>query len=219
MILEGMTIHLDTYWLSAITDAFPARTFQLEEFHPIDNEHWRGVLVTPADMATKKVIQWMQTQNDLSDILLLKCENEACTQDCNRHTNCSIAFSCKAPVFADPIKKNKVFLQMPILLQNGTVYLKIISTDEHLKRFYYDLNELDHCEVHIIKKFKQEEFKRATLTEKQERYLRIAIDLGYYKVPRTITIHELAERVGIAQSTLGEHLRKAEECIISSYTV
>jgi len=48
------------------------------------------------------------------------------------------------------------------------------------------------------------------LTEKQFEIFQLACDYGYYDIPKKITIDELAERTGIAPSTLAEHLRKAE---------
>ncbi|HXY87476.1 MAG TPA: helix-turn-helix domain-containing protein [Candidatus Acidoferrales bacterium] len=48
------------------------------------------------------------------------------------------------------------------------------------------------------------------LTEKQRRAVMMAYTLGYYDVPKKITIAQLAERLGLAISTLDVHLRKAE---------
>lgn len=48
------------------------------------------------------------------------------------------------------------------------------------------------------------------LSEKQLTIFRMACDYGYYEMPKRITIEQMAERSGICQSTLAEHLRKAE---------
>ncbi|MFH1358351.1 MAG: helix-turn-helix domain-containing protein [archaeon] len=52
------------------------------------------------------------------------------------------------------------------------------------------------------------------LTVKQKRALEIAINNGYYNVPRRVTINKLAKLMGISFSTFQVHLRKAEEKII-----
>ena len=53
-----------------------------------------------------------------------------------------------------------------------------------------------------------------TLTEKQRKMLSAAYAAGYYEVPRKIDVEELAQKLKIAKSTLGEHLRKAEKRLI-----
>lgn len=217
MILEGITLQLKDHWLCKVSQQFPERKLELVDFHPAVGGNWRGILKTPVDGSVHHVVEWMQ--KELKDVVLLRCENKTCLHDCDRNASCSLAFTCKEPPFAKTLLAHNVFLQLPVILQDSTLYMRVASTDEHLKEFYLELLELKNCQVHIIKKFRHEELGKSYLTEKQEKFLRIAIEQGYYAVPRKITTQELAERLGIAQSTLGEHLRKAELCIISSYTL
>jgi len=52
------------------------------------------------------------------------------------------------------------------------------------------------------------------LTEKQREVLIAAYKHGYYDIPRRINSEELAEKLKIVSSTLGEHLRKAERRLL-----
>ncbi len=52
------------------------------------------------------------------------------------------------------------------------------------------------------------------LTEKQRAVLVTAYTLGYYAIPRRINSDALAKRLDIANSTLIEHLRKAEQRLL-----
>ena len=52
------------------------------------------------------------------------------------------------------------------------------------------------------------------LTEKQREVLIAAYKLGYYDIPRRINSEKLAKKLSIGNSTLGEHLRKAERRLL-----
>ena len=53
------------------------------------------------------------------------------------------------------------------------------------------------------------------LTEKQREVLIAAYKLGYYDLPRKINSEKLAEKLNIGNSTVGEHLRKAERRLLA----
>ncbi len=55
----------------------------------------------------------------------------------------------------------------------------------------------------------------ARLTEKQRKALLLAYALGYYDVPRKISSYDLARRLKVNNSTLVEHLRKAQRRLLS----
>ncbi|HIN44349.1 MAG TPA: helix-turn-helix domain-containing protein, partial [Candidatus Poseidoniales archaeon] len=49
---------------------------------------------------------------------------------------------------------------------------------------------------------------------RQLEVVRQAVLLGYYDEPKKISMRELATNIGIARSTLGEHLHRAESTLI-----
>lgn len=57
----------------------------------------------------------------------------------------------------------------------------------------------------------------ATLTQKQETYFNTAMDLGYYDIPKRITLDELSKILGCSKSTLNVALRTAENSIFRYY--
>ncbi|PSQ41257.1 hypothetical protein BRD14_06865 [Halobacteriales archaeon SW_5_68_122] len=56
----------------------------------------------------------------------------------------------------------------------------------------------------------------SVLTERQREILEAAVESGYYEEPRGATHEEIAREVGVSAGTVGEHLRKVEEKVLSS---
>jgi predicted DNA binding protein len=54
----------------------------------------------------------------------------------------------------------------------------------------------------------------AELTDRQQEILLTALEMGYYEQPRRATYEEIAEQLGCTKTTVGEHLRKAEEKVL-----
>jgi len=54
------------------------------------------------------------------------------------------------------------------------------------------------------------------LTTRQQEVVESAVELGYYRVPREATLDDVAAAVGIAPTTVGDHLRKAEERVFGT---
>ncbi|MWV40269.1 helix-turn-helix domain-containing protein [Natrialba sp. INN-245] len=54
-----------------------------------------------------------------------------------------------------------------------------------------------------------------TLTERQREALRVARDRGYFAVPREASVEEVADELGCAPGTAAEHLRKAQQRVVS----
>lgn len=52
------------------------------------------------------------------------------------------------------------------------------------------------------------------LTARQREALRVALDVGYYDVPRSAGVAAVAERLDCAASTASAHLRKAEASLV-----
>ncbi|MFB6069154.1 MAG: helix-turn-helix domain-containing protein [Halobacterium sp.] len=54
----------------------------------------------------------------------------------------------------------------------------------------------------------------ASLTARQREVVATAVDAGYYDVPRTATLEDVAAELDVAASTVSDHLRKAEAAVM-----
>lgn len=55
------------------------------------------------------------------------------------------------------------------------------------------------------------------LTDAQDEALRTAVSLGYYRIPRPLNLHDLADKFGVTAASLSERLRRAEGRILTRY--
>jgi predicted DNA binding protein len=55
----------------------------------------------------------------------------------------------------------------------------------------------------------------ARLTERQQETVTVALELGYFRDPRTATYRDIGEELGCGPETVGEHLRKAQATIFA----
>lgn len=53
-----------------------------------------------------------------------------------------------------------------------------------------------------------------SLTSRQREILTIAVEEGYYQIPRRVTIEKIADALSLDSSTVGEHLQKVEACLV-----
>lgn len=52
------------------------------------------------------------------------------------------------------------------------------------------------------------------LTDRQREVLQTAFDMGYFEVPRAVSAAEIADELGLDQSTVVEHLQRAERNLL-----
>ncbi|MFA9425525.1 helix-turn-helix domain-containing protein [Natronorubrum sp. A-ect3] len=138
--------------------------------------------------------------------------------------------SCACPIEESIVRRferhNCVHLP-PTVYHNGWEHYSVIGFDEG------DVNallaELDaDREVDVLSKTSIEERHVPHsslvsvdrlfdgLTERQLEALRIALDAGYYDQPRGASIAELAAETTVARATFEEHLRKAENKLVTN---
>ncbi len=108
------------------------------------------------------------------------------------------------------------YLFPPLGIQDGKVKFSFIGSEKQIKEF---MEKLDSIAIRYrVVLLADANFSPISplsqLTEKQQEVLLTAYKMGYYDIPRKITSEEIANKLQIADSTVVEHLRKAEQRII-----
>ncbi len=127
------------------------------------------------------------------------------------------------PVFE---RRNCLELQ-PAVYTGGWEWYRVIAFSERdIKNLFKDLEGT--CSVEVVSRRSIfDESVRDTyllsvarlfgnLTNKQVRALITALDNGYYRIPRSATAEQIAERLGLPRTSFVDHLRKAENKVLLS---
>lgn len=131
------------------------------------------------------------------------------------------------PNVSDVVESNAGLTIPPDICFGGWEEYKAIGfRDADYRRMFKELSALGPVEI-LQKNVLPEKSMRDTLaitlstvfselTEKQIESLLLALDYGYYKIPKQITAEAIAEKTHLARTTYEEHLRKAESKILQA---
>jgi predicted DNA binding protein len=109
------------------------------------------------------------------------------------------------------------YLFPPLGIGDGKVKFSFLGSESQIKEFMEKINAIgikyrvvlladaDFSPVSVLNQ----------LTQKQREVLIAAYKFGYYDIPRKITSEQLAKKLGLVDSTVVEHLRKAERRLIT----
>jgi len=104
------------------------------------------------------------------------------------------------------------YLFPPLGIGGGKVKFSFLGSESQIREFMKKIDALG-IKYHVVL-LADADFSPVSvlnqLTQKQREVLISAYKLGYYDIPRRITSEELAKKLGLVDSTIVEHLRKAE---------
>lgn len=86
-----------------------------------------------------------------------------------------------------------------LLREFGTVQVERITQD---------------FQSHVIPSTAEWQSLLQAFPDRQREILNTAVEMGYYELPREVTLAELAEEIGVAKTTVSQHLRKAERRVV-----
>lgn len=113
---------------------------------------------------------------------------------------------------------NSGYLFPPIGISEGKIKISFLGNEAQVRTF---LEKIDAAEIRYkVVMLTDASFSPFSplnqLTEKQREVLLGAYKYGYYEIPRHINTKQLSKKLGLSDSTLAEHLRKAERHILVS---
>lgn len=115
--------------------------------------------------------------------------------------------------FLELPREHEVFFDFPIegTRDGGLRIVMIGETNEVLQDALADVPDRIEFTIERIGAYSEGVGDvTAVLTERQREVLDVALELGYYDVPRRATHRDVAERMGLSVGTVTEHLQKIE---------
>lgn len=141
-----------------------------------------------------------------------------------------IVQSCACPIEESIVRRferhNCVHLP-PTVYRNGWEHYSVIGFDEgDINALLAELDDDREIDVRSKTSIEERHVPHSSLvsvdrlfdglTERQLEALRIALDAGYYDQPRGASVAELATETTVARATFEEHLRKAENKLVTN---
>ncbi|NHN40473.1 helix-turn-helix domain-containing protein [Halorubellus sp. JP-L1] len=118
----------------------------------------------------------------------------------------------------DPLENGGVVVVPPVVYHgDGTVTLSAFGPSSELQGLVERTPAPLSVEVEAVGSLGSiHSLVDARLSTRQRRAVEIALELGYYEVPREATHEDVAAALDCAPSTAAEHLRKAESTLLRS---
>jgi len=102
--------------------------------------------------------------------------------------------------------------------RDDTWSLQLLFHDRESVSTSHDLFDQHEFDVHVTRVTGIDDLERGRipLTETQYETIVTAHDLGYFDVPRAVTLAELASELGVSHQALSERLRRSQAALISA---
>lgn len=149
---------------------------------------------------------------------------------CESSTEASYFVALKSKCeFFEILEKHGIIVLMPYIFRNGKRYFNALVERNKLEIFINELQSRYGRKNVYIRKMKSVDIAKKIysdisklekglrkLTEGEIKALKLALQLGYFDIPRKITLNYLGYELGLSKATVETHLRKALKKILGS---
>lgn len=190
-------------WIGDLTRSHPETSFRI--LAALADEEAGVGLVEISGPDTGTVLRELREEPEVVDVSVLKDgEGEALVQ-----------FETTLPLLLFPMQGSGTPLELPFTIEAGKAEWNVTAPRDRLSALGDQLREfgISFEVAYIHQEFESEQL----LTDQQSSLVRAAVDRGYYDTPRTCSLTELADELGMAKSTCSEMLHRAEGKIIKEF--
>ncbi|MHA1265990.1 MAG: helix-turn-helix domain-containing protein [Candidatus Helarchaeota archaeon] len=187
-------------WVAVLSKKYPDITIEIMAMLPTA-DMVGNALFKLKGQNLEKIVNEIRAHPSLIELYLISDNN----------TSKILNIKTKDPWLLISLLKSEVILKLPVIIQNGIATWEVLAPHEKIRKFNNLLSQNNiEFQLKSLKKYKQE----PQLTARQTEVLDMAVTLGYYEIPRKITLTELANRLNIAKSTLSGILRRIDKRLL-----
>lgn len=197
-------------WLAEASRRFPLVMFEIQSILPASLLTEAPGLIINNALVKIASVEWMQILGIIETHPSILSLHKWDVKD----DEVLINVKSKDSFILRSLIESECILKYPVTVQNCKGTWELISPRNKIDAL---LELFDHMGITYtlasIGALKKEE-GQLTLTKRQELVLEKALALGYYELPRRITLTELAEKLNIAKSTLSGILRRISKKLV-----
>jgi len=174
-----------------------------------------GHLSTESDGVTQLVELRINDGHELSEISELE-SFEVLEKHEEDEDSVLVSIRCTHPLALSAVELSNIYVYPPygIDSKNGLEF-RIFGISSSIRSFLEFVRVVMPPDTISVQTVKNESGKDYDfLTEKQREVLELAVLSGYYEDGSEVTLKQLANQLGIARSTVGEHLKRAESEVV-----
>jgi len=191
----------DKIWISELFKSFPDIRMEIQYFLPYDLENSIGnSIIELKHYDLKSIIELIRAHKSVLEFSILEQED-------NR-----VKFNVKTydPYLLYALIKCGVLVDFPVNVRQGNAYWRLIANRDRIDQLLtiFDDRKIDYELLRIGNSPYNLEDEAHKLTLEESNVLNEAINLGFFEIPREISLEDLANHLGKSKSALSVMLRK-----------
>jgi predicted DNA binding protein len=181
-------------WLQKVNNQYPDLDVRILSNYVINDN--RGILLLQiSGLTIKKLADDLEVNNLIISKEILHLGDEIII----------VNIKLDDPWILNTLKMLELFVSYPILVKNGRLYMKLIAERAKIDLFIANLEE--HGIESVLRSIGNYKYN-IFLNNKQIKTIEKALKLGYFDIPRRITLTQFANKLNISPSALSERLRR-----------
>lgn len=191
-------------WIGRLSREHPDAQFRVVSVISRTDAGGVGLLEVTTDTPTK-IVEAARSHDEIASLeVLLVTEDSILFQ-----------FETGTPRLLNIAKRAGIPIVTPFTITDGEATWQLTAPHENLADLARELTESGI--PYTVEEVRSDTDAQSLLSDRQAQLITEAINHGYYDTPRTCTLTELADAVGIAKSTCSETLHRAESTIVKQF--